>query len=63
MFYFQPARRGAVDRGEYLEVAGAVDNGRHVRFVPKADICSAANSSLFNHLVGTAEQRERESDA
>ena len=23
-----------------------------VRFVPKADICSAANSSLFDHLVG-----------
>jgi len=31
------------------------DMDRHahdVRFVPKADICSAANSSLFDHLVG-----------
>jgi hypothetical protein len=27
---------------------------RHVRFVPKADICSAANCTLFDHLVGAA---------
>jgi hypothetical protein len=30
---------------------------RNVRFVPKADICSAANSSLFDHLVGTGDYR------
>ena len=29
----------------------------NVRFVPKADICSAANSSLFDHLVGAGEQQ------
>ena len=29
---------------------------RDVRFVPKADICSAANFSLFDHLVGGGEQ-------
>jgi hypothetical protein len=27
---------------------------RDVRFVPKANICSAAKSQLFNHLVGPA---------
>src|SRR5262249_10101139 len=27
----------------------------HVRFVPKADICSAAICSLFDHLVGAGE--------
>src|SRR5262249_12409576 len=26
-----------------------------VRFVPKADICRAANSTLFDHLVGACE--------
>ena len=30
-----------------------------VRFVPKADICSAAKERLFHHLVGTREQRWR----
>jgi hypothetical protein len=28
----------------------------HVRFGPISDICSAANCSLFDHLVGEAEQ-------
>ena len=28
-----------------------------VRFVPIADSCTAANSNLFNHLVGAANQR------
>ena len=32
---------------------------RHVRFVPKADICGAANNALFDHLVGAGEQRRR----
>jgi hypothetical protein len=36
---------------------------RHVRLVPRGDICSAANRSLFDHLVGAAEQREREGEA
>ena len=33
-----------------------------VRFVPKADICNAANSCLFDHLVGPwfALQKNRE---
>src|ERR1700745_4189526 len=30
-----------------------------VRVVPLGDICSAANCSLFDHLVGTGEQRGR----
>jgi len=29
----------------------------HVRFVPKADSCGAANSSLFNHLVRACKER------
>jgi|SRR5262252_4239496 len=32
---------------------------RHVRFVPKADSCTAANSPLFNHLVGSHLHDER----
>jgi hypothetical protein len=31
----------------------------YVRFTPKADICGAANSSLFDHFVGEAKQRDR----
>ena len=31
----------------------------NVRYVPKADICSAANSSLFDHLVGASKHRLR----
>jgi len=31
--------------------------------VPKADICSAANSSLFNHPIGEREQRWRDFEA
>jgi hypothetical protein len=34
--------------------------GCDVRFVPKADIYSAANSSLFDHLVGADEQCGRD---
>jgi len=30
-----------------------------VRFVPKADICGAANSSLFDYLVSAGKQRRR----
>jgi len=33
--------------------------GRHVRFVPKADICSAAKAGLFDHLVGDGKWRRR----
>ena len=36
---------------------------RHVRFVPKADICSAAILPLFDHLVGAAKQRKRHGEA
>src|SRR5260221_7526702 len=31
----------------------------YVAFVPISDICSAANCTLFNHLVGGGEQRLR----
>ncbi len=30
---------------------------RHVSKVPIGDICSAANCSLFDHLIGAGEQR------
>ena len=33
-----------------------------VCFVLKADSCGAANSSLFDHLVGNSEQRRRDRD-
>ena len=36
---------------------------RYVRFVPKADSCSAAKRILFDHLVGAAEQWQRHCDA
>jgi hypothetical protein len=44
-----------------------IKRGRsHVRFVPKPDSCTAANTcaicTLFDHLVGAAEQRERNGD-
>ena len=32
-------------------------SGWDVRFVPKANSCSAAKSLLFDHVVGAAEQR------
>ena len=35
----------------------------HVRLVPKADICSAANCTLFNHLVGGDKQSLRYREA
>src|SRR5262249_27907692 len=36
---------------------------RYGRLVPKADICSAANCSLFDHPVGTCEQERTTLDA
>ena len=35
----------------------------HVRFVPKVDSCSAVILSLFDHLVGAADQRLRDIEA
>jgi hypothetical protein len=32
--------------------ADIADAMRNVRFVPKADICTAAEEALFDHLVG-----------
>src|SRR5215813_12818956 len=34
---------------------------RYVRFVPKADLCTAAEAPLFDHLVGAGKQRGRTS--
>jgi len=36
------------------------DAMRNIRFVPNADSCTAAILSLFDHLVGAAEQRGRQ---
>jgi hypothetical protein len=36
---------------------------RDVRFVPEADSCTAATKTLFDHPVGSAEQRQRHSEA
>src|SRR5262245_32224677 len=36
---------------------------RYVRLVPIADICSAANCALFDHLVGAAYQGDGEGKA
>src|SRR5262245_16706991 len=33
---------------------------RHVGFVPKPDLRTAANPRLFDHLVGASEQRRRD---
>ena len=35
----------------------------HVRFVPKADKCAAANARLFDYLVGKGEHARGNSDA
>jgi hypothetical protein len=37
--------------------------GRNVRFVPKADSCSAAKGLLFDYFVDTAKQGNRHCDA
>ena len=36
---------------------------RHFAFVPTSDICTAANFSLFDHLVDAGEQRRRDFEA
>src|SRR5262249_14830038 len=36
---------------------------RHSHFVPEADICSAAKSVLFDHLVGAGLQHQRHGQA
>jgi len=43
--------------------ADIAERDRHVRFVPKADSCSAANLRLFDHLVGSGEHGRRELEA
>ena len=43
--------------------ADMVQHDCDVRFVPKADICGAANCNLFDHFVGRGEQRRRNSHA
>jgi hypothetical protein len=43
--------------------ADMVQHGCDVRFVPKADSCTSAKRSLFDHLVGEGEQRGRYGEA
>jgi len=45
-----------------LPKADIAESDWHVRFVPKADICSAAKKHLFDHLVGADEQCRRHGD-
>src|SRR5262249_9374266 len=35
----------------------------HVRFVPKADLCTAAKATLFDHLIGDREHARRDGEA
>ena len=35
---------------------------RHVRFVPKADTCTATKSVLFDHLVSNGEYARRDGE-
>src|SRR5215469_12340340 len=37
-------------------IADIAERRRDVRFVPKADICTAAKIDLFDHLVGCGER-------
>jgi hypothetical protein len=39
--------------------ADMCDAAMNVRFGPEADSCSAAKGSLFDHLIGAAEERHR----
>jgi hypothetical protein len=39
--------------------ADIAESGWDVRFVPEADICSAAKQPLFDHLVSKREQERR----
>jgi hypothetical protein len=36
--------------------ADIAESDWHLRFVPKADSCSAAKSVLFDHVIGFGEQ-------
>jgi hypothetical protein len=44
------------DRSAVPRTADIGERGWHVAVVPRGDICSAANCSLFDHLVGAGEQ-------
>jgi hypothetical protein len=36
------------------------ERDHHVRFVPKADSCTAAKWILFDHLAGATKERQRD---
>jgi hypothetical protein len=44
-------------------IADIAERDRNVCFVPKADICSAANSRLFDDLIGNSEHLGRDVEA
>ena len=56
-----------IERGlndvRFTPKADIAECGWHVRFVPKADSCSAAILSLFDHLVGTGKYCRRNGEA
>ena len=47
------------DRSAVPRTADIGERGWHVAVVPRGDICSAANCSLFDHLVGAGEHDRR----
>src|SRR6266550_6259971 len=46
-----------------LRIADSCRTSRHFRLGPKADSCSAAILSLFDHLVGDGEYARRNGEA
>ena len=47
----------------YSQKQTSLSTIRDVRFVPKADSCTAANSRLFDHLVGNGQHTGRNGEA
>jgi hypothetical protein len=52
-------RAGAHAMSALPPKADMCDAAMNVRFGPEADSCSAAKGSLFDHLIGAAEERHR----
>src|SRR5215218_4428463 len=58
------AARQLPDQSTTLWVESSSTSDSRLRgALPKSDICDAVNSSLFDHLVGAGEQRQRHFEA